>query len=150
MVITTQQCLRPILIDWGVAKLESTSRISRPVSFTEATTIQSVGNPPEILAGRDAVIASDIYMVGFILFYIFSGGQIIRPLRESEYVLDLSQVNPNVPEAINRLVIQMAQFLPSDRIQSFDTVISTLTQILHTVSDDSNSTYLGNDAHNSH
>jgi serine/threonine-protein kinase len=117
MILSEENALIPVLIDWGVAKLQTANHIARPVSETAATTISSVGNPPEVLAGFDPVIASDIYMLGNVMYYIFSGGKNIRPLREAEYVLDLEKVNPNASKELVQIIQKMTQFASEDRLQ---------------------------------
>ena len=128
MVVTENGAEIPVLIDWGVAKLNSFEKIDRPFAQTSATVISSFGNPPEILAGIEPVIGSDIYMMGAVVFYLLTCGQIVRPLREIDYVLDLSVFVPYIPEHIKRLVRQMTQFESASRLQSMEQVIDGLQE----------------------
>jgi serine/threonine protein kinase len=113
----------PIIIDWGVSKI--VSKMYNPakpyyVSATpEATGIRNRGTPPEVMAGFEPMAATDIYMLGHIMFYLFSGGHYASSAATNEdFVLHPRDFNPNLPSDFNRLVEYMTQYEPADRMES--------------------------------
>jgi serine/threonine protein kinase len=125
----------PVLIDWGVSKEVEKSKVFHPpkpyfVKTTDsATGISSLGNPPETISGYEPVAASDIYMMGHILYFLLSGGDVSQiPATAKDYVLDPSKKNPNLSPALVRLVKQMTQYEPADRIPDFKTVKGDILQ----------------------
>ena len=131
--------ISPVIIDWGVARELSPKKMFNPpkpffdaqhTSF--ATSIQSVGNPPEVLAGFKPVAASDIYMYGAVMFFLFSGGRYCSfpELMKSKYSLNIAQYNPNVPRILANLLLSMTKFEPSDRIANFSLVFEEIQKFL--------------------
>jgi hypothetical protein len=96
-----------------------------------ATGIHSVGNPPEEIGGFRPVAATDIYMFGSILYFIFSGGQFPPlPLTKEEYILDIGTLNLQTPPKLIQLVRMMTQYEPADRIPTMDAVVQQINVIL--------------------
>ncbi|WP_457559632.1 serine/threonine protein kinase [Candidatus Harpocratesius sp.] len=126
----------PIIIDWGVAKEIGMDQMYHPrkpyyVSATpEATGIRNRGTPPEVMAGFEPIATTDIYMLGHIMFYLFSGGHYAGAAATNEdFVLHPSDFNPQLPEEFNKLVEYMTQYEPADRMADMVKVYDALQWI---------------------
>jgi serine/threonine protein kinase len=113
----------PIVIDWGISKEIDGNKMFSPKkpylsqNTMESTGIFNRGSPPELIGGYEPVAATDIYMLGHILYYIFAGGRYCSfPTTEKEYVLSPRECNDNIPEHLNKIVQSMTQYEPLDRI----------------------------------
>jgi serine/threonine protein kinase/ribosomal protein S27AE len=133
MIVPTDKGFYPIIIDWGVAKQISPEKIYNPrkpyyiSSAPEATGIRNRGTPPEVMAGFDPIAASDIYMLGHVMFFLFSGGRYCRTAATHEdYVLHPGDYNPNLPPDFNKLVEYMTQYEPADRMPNMVKVYEAL------------------------
>ncbi len=119
----------PIVIDWGVAKYIGRENLYNPPRpyFTaetyQGTGIHNRGTPPEVLAGLNPIAASDIYMLGYLMYFLFSGGNHPRlPATHADFVLHPRDINPDLPYSFNKMVEYMTQYEPADRIPSMDLV----------------------------
>ncbi|MHA1775215.1 MAG: serine/threonine protein kinase [Promethearchaeota archaeon] len=126
----------PIIIDWGVAKEIGLEKIYNPrkpyyVSATpEATGIRNRGTPPEVMAGFEPIATTDVYMLGHIMFYLFSGGNYAGAAATNEdFVLHPGDFNPKLPEEFNKLVEYMTQYEPADRMADMVKVYDALQWI---------------------
>ena len=133
--------VKPIIIDWGVAKDVGTGNMFKPrkpyyiSSAPEATGIRNRGTPPEVMAGFEPIAATDIYMLGHIMFYIFSGGHYAGAAATNEdFVLHPGDYNPDLPSDFTRLVEFMTQYEPADRMENMVKVYDALNY-LHNSSD---------------
>ena len=138
----------PVIIDWGVAKEVGIDNMFKPrkpyyvTSAPEATGIRNRGTPPEIMAGFEPIAASDIYMFGHIMFYLFSGGHYASAAATNEdFVLHPGDYNPDLPPDFTRLVEFCTQYEPADRMENMVKVYDAL-KWLYDAS-------LGNDKHGS-
>ncbi|MHA1611439.1 MAG: serine/threonine protein kinase [Promethearchaeota archaeon] len=129
----------PIIIDWGVAKEISLDKMYNPrkpyyVSATpEATGIRNRGTPPEVMAGFEPIATTDIYMLGHIMFYLFSGGKYASAAATNEdFVLHPGDFNPNLPDEFNKLVEYMTQYEPADRMADMVKVYDALQWLYDT------------------
>ncbi len=141
IVLTTRnEQTIPILIDWGVAKEKAVDEMFSPQkpyfenNFEETIGIHSVGNPPEELGGFEPVAATDIYMLGNILFALLTKGmKFSKPIITQDYILHPNEFNPNIPTKLNGLVEAMTQYEPADRIPNCQSIIEQITPILQTL-----------------
>ncbi len=120
---TSENKFRPIIIDWGVAKERPKEALYNPrkpyyVSSTpEATGIRNRGPPTEVMAGFQPIAVTDVYMLGHIMFYLFSGGNYAGTAATHEdFVLHPADYNPNLPPDFNKVVEYMTQYEPADRM----------------------------------
>ncbi len=130
--------LHPIIIDWGVAKEVTPMYNPRKPYYIaatpEATGIRNRGTPPEVMAGFEPIAATDIYMLGHIMFYLFSGGHYASSAATNEdFVLHPSDFNPDLPPDFNRLVEYMTQYEPADRMESMVKVYDALEWLLNSI-----------------
>lgn len=127
----------PILIDWGIAReLDPTEMFHPPKPYftqtrTLATGVHSVGNPPEVIGGYKPIAASDMYMIGHILYYLCTNGHyVILPKTIEEYTLHPRNHNSFVPASLNTLVEHLTQYEPADRPPNFAWIHHELSQIV--------------------
>ncbi|QEE17505.1 protein kinase [Promethearchaeum syntrophicum] len=123
----------PVIIDWGVAKEVGIDNMFKPrkpyyvTSAPEATGIRNRGTPPEIMAGFEPIAASDIYMFGHMMFYLFSGGHYASAAATNEdFVLHPGDYNPDLPPEFTRLVEFCTQYEPADRMENMVKVYDAL------------------------
>jgi serine/threonine protein kinase len=125
------------VIDWGIAEIVDPWLRYNPRKpyCSDATPktreITNRGAPIEILKGYQPVMATDVYMLGHILFYIFSGGN-YRPYADDpeDYILTPSDYNLKLPPEFDQLVEKMTQYEPADRIQKMSDVLVELEKLL--------------------
>ncbi len=127
----------PVIIDWGVAKEVGVENMYKPrkpyyvTSAPEATGIRNRGTPPEIMAGFEPIAASDIYMFGHMMFYLFSGGHYASAAATNEdFVLHPGDYYPELPPEFSRLVEFCTQYEPADRMENMVKVYDAL-KFLH-------------------
>lgn len=137
MIVPTENGYFPIIIDWGVAKQIGPEKMYNPrkpyyiSSAPEATGIRNRGTPPEVMAGFDPIAASDIYMLGHVMFYLFSGGRYCGTAATHEdYVLHPGDFNSDLPSDFNKLVEYMTQYEPADRMPNMVKVHDALQWLL--------------------
>ncbi|WP_371805525.1 protein kinase domain-containing protein [Candidatus Lokiarchaeum ossiferum] len=128
--------VKPVIIDWGVAKNVGVNNMFQPrkpyyiSSAPEATGIRNRGTPPEVMAGFEPIAATDIYMLGHIMFYIFSGGHYAGAAATNEdFVLHPGDFNPDLPSDFSRLVEFMTQYEPADRMENMVKVYDALNYL---------------------
>ena len=126
----------PIVIDWGVAVKypveqiipSHTSIMQLPVNTH--TAFGNMGIPPEMRRGQQPTVATDIYMLGHIIYYVTTGDLAVMPLTQDDYTLKPKVRNPETPEVLNQLVKKMTQFEPFDRITPVAAIIDILLSII--------------------
>ena len=135
---TGENSFKSIVIDWGVAKQINPKKMYNPkkpyyVSSTpEATGIRNRGSPPEVMAGYEPISVTDIYMMGHIMFYLFSGGNYARTAATHEdFVLHALDYNPTLPDEFNKIVEYMTQYEPADRMPNMIKVYEALKWLEH-------------------
>ncbi len=131
--------IKPIVIDWGVAKKRPKEALYNPrkpyyVSSTpEATGIRNRGTPPEVMAGFQPIAVTDVYMLGHIMFYLFSGGNYAGTAATHEdFVLHPADYNPDLPPDFNKIVEYMTQYEPADRMRDMIKVHEALQWLYET------------------
>ncbi len=125
--------VKPVVIDWGVAKEIGMDKLYNPrkpyyiSSAPEATGIRNRGTPPEVMAGFEPIAATDIYMLGHIMYFLFSGGHYASAAATNEdFVLHPGDLNPTLPSEFNKLVEYMTQYEPADRMPTMVKVYDAL------------------------
>jgi serine/threonine protein kinase len=125
----------PVIIDWGAAKQRDPRHVFNPpkpyISNTQGgTAFMNRGTPPEIITGLEPVAASDIYMFGHLMYYLFTGGKACKtPKTFDEFILHPRQENPNLPEEYDKLVAKCTQYEPADRIANMGDIIHILQRL---------------------
>jgi serine/threonine protein kinase len=75
---------------------------------------------PEIAMGKRPVVMTDIYAVGAVFYYLFTGGAIrARDEKIADYILEPITKRPDLPHELNLIVKRATQFEPSQRYHSF-------------------------------
>src|SRR5699024_2926996 len=104
--IIRERAGRIVLMDFGAGLSTQATEDSK----------QAVGTPlymsPETLAGKSATVASDVYSVGVLLFYLVTGrhpyeGESIEAIRAAQTTgrsQPLLGLRPNLPPAFVRIV----------------------------------------------
>jgi serine/threonine protein kinase len=113
---------KPVLIDFGIARLQGASRATAAGAL--------VGTPqyisPEQARGKECDHSSDLYALGIILYEMVTGE---APFRGSSTVSIIMQhinepptpphlVNPAVPVELSEVILKSIAKAPSDRFQS--------------------------------
>ena len=63
------------------------------------------------MAGFEPIAASDIYMLGHVMFFLFSGGHYCSTAATNEdFILHPLDLNPNLPHDFNKLVEYITQY----------------------------------------
>jgi serine/threonine protein kinase len=126
----------PVVIDWGAAKLRSPNEIFNPApnyvakGIAQSTAFMNKGTPPEVIMGLDPLAASDIYMLGHIMYFLFTGGLTCRtPKIKEDYNLNPLTENPSLNKDYAMLVEKCTPFEPAERISSMDKIIHILEKL---------------------
>jgi serine/threonine protein kinase len=139
MIQKDEDSFWPILIDWGISKYVGPEWIfytPKPFITDEMPKdipVNQKGAPPEIRNGIMPVAASDIYYLGHLMYFIFTGG-IMREDSEindpEAFVLKPKDLNWYVPDSYNEVVIKLTQFEPADRPKNMKVVIKMLQSLI--------------------
>ncbi len=127
----------PIIIDWGAARNYDPADIYDIPPYIEemqgkGTYLFTPGfSAPEIMEEKPPLPQTDIYNMGTIMYYAFTGG-ITRnnDLLSTDYILSPSEVFLNSPIGINSVVEKCTQYQPKDRYLSFEALINSLKDVL--------------------
>lgn len=110
------------VMDFGLAKLRGTSRLTR-----EGSTVGTAGYmSPEQIQGQEADHRSDIFSLGVVLYELFTGELPFKGVHETAVSYEIvnvdpppmSEVNPDVDPALDAIVLECLAKEPSDRYQS--------------------------------
>jgi serine/threonine protein kinase len=129
----------PVLIDWGVSKylgpewIYYTPKPYMTPDMPKDLPITQKGAPPEIRNGYLPCAASDIYYLGHLMFFVFTGG-IMREDSDNagpdDYVLNPKRINPFIPDPYNNVIIKLTQFEPADRPKNMQEVLQLLRSLI--------------------
>ena len=129
----------PVLIDWGLSYYTGPDWIFyTPKPFMQESVPKDIpvsqkGAPPEIKNGYIPIAATDIYYLGHLMYFTFTGG-IIREDSEisnpDKYILDPRSVNMFLPESYNIVVKKLTQYEPDDRPKDMKEVIKLLRELI--------------------
>ncbi len=85
------------------------------------------------MAGFEPIATSDIYMLGHVMFFLFSGGHYCSTAATNEdFILHPLDLNPNLPHDFNKLVEYMTQYEPADRMPDMVKVYEALKWLYET------------------
>ena len=129
----------PVLIDWGISKFvgqEWVDDAPKPYmtgDMDKDIPIKQKGAPPEIRNGYEPCAASDIYYLGHLMYFVFTGG-LLREDSEltshKAYVMHARQFNWFLPERYDEDIQKFTQYEPADRPKNMDVVIKMLTALI--------------------
>ncbi len=140
IIQATENDFWPVLIDWGMSKYIGDDWVDfapKPYCTEDIPrdiTIKQKGAPPEIRFGYMPIPASDIYYLGHLMYFVFTGG-IMREDSElntrADYVLEPKKANHYLPDEYNDVVIKLTQYEPADRPRSMTQVIKMLKELIN-------------------
>jgi tRNA A-37 threonylcarbamoyl transferase component Bud32 len=124
------------LVDFGIAVCKPSN-----ADATRLTAGGLIGTPhymsPEQAHGEVVDARADLYALGCLLFELLTGA---TPFEGSGFEVLLAHLgrppprpsdrNPNIPEAVDRLVLAMMAKKPDDRVPTADTVVEMIDEIL--------------------
>ncbi|MCD4796194.1 MAG: protein kinase [Candidatus Cloacimonetes bacterium] len=93
---------------------------------------------PEVYLGKKAVIQSDFYSMGAILYKITTGSlpytieQISRIMAGDKYNIFPKfpkELNPDIPDGLEKLILKLLERNPEDRFKNIETIISYINTI---------------------
>lgn len=107
------------LMDFGIAKIANEQRMTQVNKIVG--TIEYMA--PELIEGKDASVASDIYAMGITLYEFVSGNPPFE--NETDYTLMQAilknkpalpeKINPAVPAALSEIILKSIEKNPADR-----------------------------------
>jgi len=121
------------IMDFGIARALKTKGITDPGMI--------IGTPdymaPEQFEGKDADQRTDIYALGAILYEMLTSGPpfegetplIVAMKHKTERPRDPRETNPQVPEALSRLILRCLEKDREKRFQSVEEVLADLRTI---------------------
>lgn len=122
--------LRARLTDFGIAIGPDWTRVTRAGAVIGSTRYMS----PEQIQGRPIDGRSDLYALGLVFYEMLAG----RPAFDGTTVAEigrkqlrekpspLRELRPDVPEALERVVMRCLEKLPENRFQSMDELVGAL------------------------
>jgi serine/threonine-protein kinase len=125
---------RVVLMDFGAGREIGDIR-RRAASDLSGTPLYLA---PELFSGRPASVASDLYSLGVLLFYLVTGDYPVREKSMAELALAhaaghrraLSDLRPDLPIGFVRVVERALSQHPADRYASAGAMMTALTQAL--------------------
>ena len=123
------------LMDFGIAKSSADRKLTRTGKIIGSLYYMS----PEQVMGSDLDARSDLYSVGLCLYEIATGS---RPFHaDSDYeLMDAQlrrqpsppiQVDPNVPQALNDVILRALEKDPAKRFQTAEEFRTALTRVMN-------------------
>lgn len=85
---------------------------------------------PEILTGHAASVATDVYAIGVLLFYLMSGRHPVEDVHAPGTRLRLLDLRPDLPEALAHVVETAAHVDPHKRFGSTGQMIAALSDAI--------------------
>jgi serine/threonine protein kinase len=130
---TTEKSIQPILLNWEKARNIPMDRINdssqdyfKRGSYDPEQIIPR-GSPPEFLLHLEPHVATDLYFLGQIYYFLLSNGAKLPKFALTEdYILHLNQIDSKIPAALNELIENLTQYEPWKRVESAQKVIETL------------------------
>lgn len=127
----------PRLTDFGIAQLADSSRLTRTGVLVGTVNYLS----PEALSGETLDIRTDIWAFGVLLFEMltgrlpFTGENLTARITAilTQPTPDITQYNPDIPEALADLIYRALEKDRDQRIPSAQRIRDELEAILHTI-----------------
>ncbi len=135
------------LVDFGIAQRERMPSLDEPLERADES--EAFGTPaymsPEQILGEFVDVRSDLFSLGVVLYQMLAG---VRPF-DAEDATDrrataqrirrdppkpLRAREPEVPRALERLVMRLLEKLPADRYASASTVADLLDEVVSSTS----------------
>jgi len=118
------------VMDFGLAKLKGSSRLTKPLSTVGTLAYMS----PEQIQGGEADSRSDVFSSGVLLYELLAGSVPFRGDHEAAVIYSiahgtpepLSRVRPEVPPELERIVNRALEKNPADRYQSAEDMAADL------------------------
>lgn len=130
LVVQAGERLTAKLNDFGLALSTHNERLTQAGAFIGTALYMA----PELIQGQTASPQSDLYALGAVLYEClagrpaFSGENLIAVLSQhlNAPVVPPSTFNPEIPAALERLILQMLEKKPEDRPPSAEWVLAAL------------------------
>lgn len=126
------------ILDFGLAQLIDQKAITRDsLTYGTATYLS-----PELVMGKDASVASDIWAYGVLLYQIFTGElpfdgvyeQAISYAILDEEPIPAEQKNEEMPEVFRTIIDTCLKKKPEERYSSFDEILEAIREATFTPS----------------
>ncbi len=106
------------LIDFGIARYHKTE------STRDTVLAGTKGySAPEIMAGMQSDIRSDIYSIGMLLYELLTGHNILEPPYQ---IRPVAEANDHLPSWLDIIIQKATNIQPSNRYQCIDELISDI------------------------
>jgi serine/threonine protein kinase len=125
------------LMDFGIARLRDTGAMTRLTRSGVLMGTPAYMAPEQIEGGGDVSERTDIYALGLVLYEMLSGGApfkastpgtvLVKQLREMP--VPLRKLRPEVPAAVERVVMQALEKKPQSRQRDMEEVAQGLRRV---------------------
>jgi eukaryotic-like serine/threonine-protein kinase len=118
------------ILDFGIAKLSGAEDLTRPGASLGTLDYMA----PEQLEGRAIDARTDVWGLGVVLYQMLTGSLPFRGRTVPERIASIvgadpiapSELRAGIPDALDRLVLEMLARNPSDRVPSMRSVLTRL------------------------
>ncbi len=122
-LVTSQNVLK--ITDFGIAQAYSSINQENQSDMIWGSPIYL---SPEQAAGTSLTPASDMYSLGVIMYYLFSGKfpfvadtpEKLSYKHQFEKPVEVIQINPQIPQSLNTIIMKLLEKDPNDRFRSAD------------------------------